>query len=569
MFRLSAFVLLVAFLIQGLACTTHREPADLVLLDGKILTLEPETPQVEALAVKGNTVIALGPSSEIRSYIGPETEVLELNGRLATPGLIESHAHFSGLGESKLNLDLTHARTWSEIVSQVREAATGAAAGQWIVGRGWHQEKWEHPPKGSVEGLPTNVELSNASPDNPVLLVHASGHASIANLKAMDLAGVTAATTDPDGGQIVRDRRGQPIGVFRESAQGLVRKAYSEALAARSRQEVEDSLRQIVHLAAQECLQFGITSFHDAGAGFEFVDFLKKEADEGRLPIRLYVMLGGSNEALAERLPEYRIVGYGDNHLTVRAIKRFADGALGSHGAWLLEPYDDLPSSTGLPTKSMAELGRTAELAAQYGFQLCTHAIGDRANREVLDVYEKAYQGDPNRDWRWRIEHSQHLDPADIPRFGKLGVIAAMQGIHAVSDGAWVPRRLGEQRSREGAYPWRSLLDSGATICNGTDAPVESVDPIACFRASVTRRLADGSDFYPEQAMTREEALRSYTAAGAYASFEEEIKGTLRPGKLADIAVFSGDLMTLPPDQLGQVVADFTIVGGRIAYRRD
>ncbi len=569
MLRLRAYVVLVACLLPAWACTSHIEPADLVLLDGKILTLEPDNPQVEALAARGTTIVALGPSSEIRSYIGPETTVLELNGRLATPGLIESHAHFSGLGESKLNLDLTPARTWSEIVDQVRETAAAAAPGEWIVGRGWHQEKWEHSPNDSVDGLPTNADLSQASPENPVILVHASGHASIANLKAMELAGITAATPDPGGGQIVKNRRGHPIGVFRESAQGLVRRAYAEALAARSPEQVEDSRRKIVELASQECLRFGISTFHDAGAGFDFIDFLKREADEGRLPLRLYVMLSASNDELAQRLQDYRILGYGDNHLTVRAIKRFADGALGSHGAWLLEPYDDLSTSTGLPAQSIDALSRTAELAAQYGFQLCTHAIGDRANREILDLYERTYRTDPQRDWRWRIEHAQHLNPADIPRFGKLGVIAAMQGIHAVSDGSWVPRRLGEKRTREGAYPWRSLLDSGATICNGTDAPVESVDPVACFRASVTRRLSDGSNFYPEQAMTREEALRSYTAAGAYASFEEDIKGTLRPGKLADIAVFSGDLMTVSPDQLGQVVADYTIVGGKIAYRRD
>ncbi len=281
-------------------------------------------------------------------------------------------------------------------------------------------------------------------------------------------------------------------------------------------------------------------------------------------------MIRQPNERLAELLPEYRMVGYGDHHLTVRAIKVSVDGALGPHGAWLLEPYADLASSTGLNTTPMSELERTAELALQHDYQLCVHAIGDRANREVLDVYAEAFRRSPEKsDLRWRIEHAQHLHPTDIPRFSELGVIAAMQGIHATSDGPWVIPRLGERRAREGAYVWRSLWDSGALIANGTDAPVEDVDPIASYYATVSRKLADGTVFFPEQRLDRREALRTYTINGAFAAFEEDIKGTLTPGKLADITVFSKNILTIPEDEIPTAEVVYTIVGGRIMYGGD
>jgi predicted amidohydrolase YtcJ len=313
----------------------------------------------------------------------------------------------------------------------------------------------------------------------------------------------------------------------------------------------------------------GITTFHDAGASFEDVDLFRQLVDAGELPVRLYVMLSEGNQQLAERIADYRLIGYGDNRLTVRAIKRLIDGALGSHGAWLLEAYDSLPSSTGLNTEPVDVLKETARLAVEHDFQLCTHAIGDRGNRETLDIYSEALAptGDTSAR-RWRIEHAQHIHPDDIPRFGELGVIAAMQGIHCTSDGPWVVKRLGEERARTGAYVWRELLETGAVISNGTDAPVERVDAIASFHATVTRRTASGETFFADQRMTREEALGSYTLAGAYAGFEEDLKGSLEAGKLADITVFSQDILTVPEEEILSTKVDYTIVGGEVVYQR-
>ena len=295
---------------------------------------------------------------------------------------------------------------------------------------------------------------------------------------------------------------------------------------------------------------------------------LKTMAEEGNLDLRLWVMISGSSEELAVKLPHYKMINVGDQRLTVRAIKRGIDGALGSHGAWLLEPYADMPESTGLNTTSPEVISETAELAIRHGFQLCVHAIGDRGNRETLDIFESAFEANPDKtDLRWRIEHSQHLHPDDIPRFGELGVVASMQGIHCTSDGPWVVLRLGEKRAREGAYPWRTLLETEAVVANGTDAPVEDVDPIASFYASVTRRMkANGELFYPEQRMTREEALHSYTLAPAWAAFEEDIKGSLEVGKLADVTVLSKDIMTVPEEEICEAKVIYTIVGGDVKY---
>jgi hypothetical protein len=332
----------------------------------------------------------------------------------------------------------------------------------------------------------------------------------------------------------------------------------------------EATVRRMVELAAEESLANGITSFQDAGSSFRQVALFKQMAEAGELPIRLWVMLSEDNEALAEGLHGYRVHRVGDGYLTVGGIKRFADGALGSHGAWLLEPYTDLPESIGLNIATPDELRESARLAAEYGLQLCTHAIGDRANRMTLDVYQETIDSRPDgRDLRWRIEHAQHLDPADIPRFEELGVIAAMQPIHCVSDGPWVVQRLGEERARQGAYVWRSLLDSGAIIVGGTDAPVESVDPIPDYRAAVTRMMNNGVAFFPEQCMTREEALRVRTLDAAYGAFEEDIKGSLEIGKLADVTVLSQDLLTVPADWILDTEVLYTIVGGRVRYKAD
>jgi predicted amidohydrolase YtcJ len=541
------------------------DPADLVLVHGHLETMDSVHPVAQALAVRGDRIVAVGTDAEIGSLIGPATRRLDLTGRVAIPGFIEGHGHFMGLGAAKLELNLTRARTWDDIVAMVGAAARDRAHGAWIIGRGWHQEKWDHPPVPAVEGMPLHASLDSVSPDNPVFLVHASGHAAFANARALSLAGITRKTGDPPGGEILHAPDGEPTGVLRETAQELVGAKLSEWQDARPAAEQEAEALKKVELAGRDLLSKGITSFQDMGSPFATIDLFRRLADQGRLPVRLYVMVGGEPvDSLRARLSSYRLIGADHHFLTVRGIKMYADGALGSHGAWLLAPYADLPSSVGLAVTPPAELEARARIALGDSFQVATHAIGDRANREMLDIYQRVLAG--RTDLRWRIEHAQHLDPADIPRFARLGVIASMQSIHATSDGPWVPKRLGAARTAAGAYVWRSLLSTGAVLAEGTDVPVEDADPIPNFYAAVTRRLADGSQFYPGQVLTREEALRAYTLTNAYAAFEEDLKGSLTPGKLADITVLSQDLLTVPEDRIRSTRVEMTILGGRVVY---
>jgi predicted amidohydrolase YtcJ len=549
--------------ISLLACAPAEEPADLVLMGGRIVTMDDSYPEATALAARDGKLVAVGTEREIDRFIGPETEVIDLGGALAVPGLIEGHAHFLSLGQAKMKLDLNGVVDFAEIVGMVEAAVGEAEPGQWILGRGWHQEKWASSPERNVSGLPYHDNLSAVSPENPVFLTHASGHASIVNALAMEMAGIDRRTPDPPGGEIVRDSRRRAIGVLRETAENLVADLIDN-------EWDEGTIRRMVELASEESLAHGITSFQDAGASFRLVELLGDMAEAGELPLRLWIMLSEDNESLAAGLPGYEVYRRGDGYLTVGGIKRYADGALGSHGAWLLEPYSDLPDSIGLNVMTPDELRESARLAAEHGLQLCMHAIGDRANRVTLDIYEETISSRANgRELRWRVEHAQHLDPEDIPRFAELGVVAAMQPIHCTSDGPWVPLRLGDDRAREGAYMWRDLLDSGAVIASGTDAPVEPVDPLASYFAAVTRRLADGTDFYPAQSMSREEALRARTLDAAYAAFEEDIKGSLEPGKLADITVLSKDILEVSAGEILDTRVLYTIVGGEVRYRAE
>jgi hypothetical protein len=534
-------------------------PADLVLRGGKIATLETGNPEVQALAARDGRIVALGSDEELSELIGPETEVVELDGRLAIPGFIEGHAHYMRLGSATLELNLMDAASWDEIVRMVAEAVADAEPGELITGRGWHQEKWSPRPEPNVDGLPFHDSLSAVSPDNPVILTHASGHASYANARAMELAGITAATDDPPGGEIVRDADGNPIGAFRETAAGLLGPARAGA--------PDPDPRRVALLAQEEAFAKGITSFQDAGSGFETIDLWKQMVDDGDLKIRMYAMIRADPDALARNLAEYRTIGYGGDRLTVRAIKVSIDGALGSHGAWLLEPYVDLPTSTGLNTTPVEEIRAMARLAMEHDYQLNVHAIGDRGNRETLNLFEEAYAAAGPGDYRWRIEHAQHLHPDDIPRFGRLGVIASMQGVHATSDAPWVEPKLGARRTEEGAYVWQKIMSHGGVVMNGTDAPVEDVDPIASYYATVARKMDDGQVFFADQAMTREEGLRSYTINAAYGAFEDDIKGTLAVGKLADVTVLSGDILTIEEDNISEVEVAYTIVGGEVVYR--
>ena len=547
------------------------DAADLVLRGGKIATVDPALGTQEAIAISGFEITAVGTNEAIAARIGPNTKVVELDGRFVMPGFIEGHGHFMGLGRAKQILDLSTVKNWGEVVTMVAAAVDKAEPGEWIFGRGWHQDKWDSVPNDAVDGVPRNDTLNEISPDNPVLLGHASGHAAFANDAALAEGFIDDDTPDPAGGTIVRTPEGKATGLLRETAQRLLNDAvdqYDQRLTLEQQQQQE---RERVRLAGQEALRHGVTSFHDAGASFETIDFFKKLEEEGVLPVRLYVMVRRqSNDEMDELLPHYKMVAEGNDFLTVRSIKRQIDGALGAHGAWLLEPYEDLPESAGLMLEPVEEIERTAELAVKHGFQVNTHAIGDRANREVLDIYERAWEraNVSGNGLRWRIEHAQHIDPADVPRFAELGVIAAMQGIHCTSDGPWIPTRLGEERAKVTSYPWRDLLETGAIIGNGTDVPVEPIDPIASYYASVSRMTVENERFFPDQVMTREEALTSYTLNNAIAAFEEDIKGTLSPGKLADIVVLSKDILTVAEEEIPDTQVDMTIVGGEIKYER-
>ncbi|HWM28425.1 MAG TPA: amidohydrolase [Woeseiaceae bacterium] len=549
----------------------QSDGADLVLRGGKIATVDPALGTQEAIAISGFEITAVGTNEAIEAHIGPNTKVVELDGRFVMPGFIEGHGHFMGLGRAKQILDLSTVKNWGEVVTMVAAAVDKAEPGEWIFGRGWHQDKWDSVPDDAVDGVPRNDTLNEISPDNPVLLGHASGHAAFANDAALAEGFVDDDTPDPAGGTIVRTPEGKATGLLRETAQRLLNDAVDQFDQRLTLEQQQQQDRERVRLAGQEALRHGVTSFHDAGASFETIDFFKKLEEEGVLPVRLYVMVRRqSNDEMDELLPHYKMVAEGNDFLTVRSIKRQIDGALGAHGAWLLEPYEDLPDSAGLMLEPVEDIERTAELAVKHGFQVNTHAIGDRANREVLDIYERVWKraNVSGNGLRWRIEHAQHIDPADVPRFAELGVIAAMQGIHCTSDGPWIPTRLGEERARITSYPWRDLLETGAIIGNGTDVPVEPIDPIASYYASVSRMTVENERFFPEQVMTREEALTSYTLNNAIAAFEEDIKGTLSPGKLADIVVLSKDILTVAEEEIPDTQVDMTIVGGEIKYER-
>jgi predicted amidohydrolase YtcJ len=560
-------------LLAGLLLATSTagaQTATLALIGGHIVTVDSTKPEAEAIAIAGTRILAVGTTAEIRTLVGPSTRVIDLKGRLAIPGLIDGHGHFMELGESKRQIDLTTARTWDEIVAKVAAAARTAPPGTWLVGYGWHQAKWDRSPVPMVEGNPVHASLSAASPNNPVLLSHASGHAVFVNARALQLAGITRGTPNPAGGEIVRDARGEATGLLREAAQLLPEAVRARADSARTPAEREADARRAVELAGADALSKGITSFHDAGSSFATIDLFRKIADEGKLPVRLYVMVRFEPKARMDSLLDrYRMIGRDSGFLTVRTIKRQIDGALGTNGAWLLAPYLDLPRSTGLPLEQPSSLQEVADIAMRHDFQLATHAIGDRANREVLDVYERAFRANPGKaDRRWRIEHAQHIAPPDVPRFAQLGVIASMQGIHTISDAPWIPRKLGKERAEAESYLFRSLWDSGAIVTNGTDTPVEDVNPIPSFYGMVARVAKDGKVFVPAQRLTRAEALRAYTLNNAYASFMERELGSLTPGKYADVTVLSKDIMTIPDAEIPSAQADYTIVGGQVRFER-
>lgn len=488
---------------------------------------------------------------------GTGTRVIDVAGKTIIPGLIDSHGHLAGLGSALRTVDLVGTRSYDEIIERVARRAGQLPANSWVVGRGWDQNDW------SDTRFPTHERLSSAVANHPVLLTRVDGHAVFANARAMQLAGITRTTPDPAGGRIIRDASGEATGVFIDNAMGLVRRAVPA--------ETRAEMREGVRLAMRELNRLGLTGMHDAGVGCDAINLYEEMARAGELTARNYVMVAGRDTACLARMIA---AGTRDNidgkgMLAVRAIKLSADGALGSRGARLLEPYSDEPNHTGLELITPQFIRETAVKALRSGFQLNVHAIGDGANRSVLDAFESALREVPRANHRFRVEHAQVLNAADIPRFAELGVIPAMQTVHQTSDMYWAETRLGWTRI-QGAYAWRSLLDSGVVIAGGSDFPVESANPLYSFHAAVARHDANGwplGGWLPQQRMTREEALRHLTIWPAYASFREHLVGSLSAGKLADVVVLSRDIMTVPVQDILDTHVDLTIVNGRIVYQ--
>ncbi len=561
----------LSVLVLSSCVKNEKEAATMLIHGGTIYTVDSVQTTVEAVATKNDKILFAGSLSEAEAYKTEQTKVIDLQGKTMTPGLIEGHGHFMGLGYNELNLDLMSTTSYQEIVDAVAIAVEKAKPGEWITGRGWHQSKWTEMPEETVDGFQTHGLLSAVSPDNPVYLSHASGHAGFANAKAMEIAGLQILGKEGidglevSGGEVMRDDLGQPTGIFNERAQTLITKHIPETTPEKDAKAFE--------LAVAACHRNGITGFHDAGIGQETISLFEKMKSEGKMGIRLYAMLTGWDKELLEKWYAQGPMVDADNLFTIRSVKLNCDGALGARGAWLLEEYTDRPGHFGHETLPMEFVKETALNGLKHGFQVCAHAIGDRANKEILDRYEAAFTEMPNEtnDNRYRIEHAQHLHPDDIPRFAQLGVIPAMQAVHMSSDRPWAIDRLGEKRIKEGAYMWQALLKTGIPIVNGTDVPVEPLNPIASFYASVSRKTLKGlpeGGYEPEQKMTREQALRSYTLDAAYGAFEEDIKGSITPGKLADFTIYNQDLMTVAENKILDTKVAMTIFNGEVVYEK-
>ncbi len=543
--------------------------ADVILLHGKVWTGEPAPGSsakriVEAVAIANGRILAVGSDEEIRAYQGPNTTVIDLKGRLAVPGLTDSHAHFIQGGFQLLSVDLKDARSEEEFVRRVAEKARTLPPGRWMQGGDWDEEAWPS------EKLPTRRLIDAVTPRTPVFISRYDGHAVLANSLALELAGITKETPDPPGGVIVRDpKSGEPTGVLKDEAQDLVAKVIPHP----SESEMEEALRA----ALKEAARVGLTSIHDITVGPEAwngnftgeIELLRRAELEGWLTCRIYAITPIANWKNLEQAGISHDMG--SDFLEMGAVKAFADGSLGSRTAWMFKPYDDDPSNSGLPMPIMAPPAKLEEIARQAdraGIQICTHAIGDRAISSLLDIYERI-GGEHPAAHRFRVEHAQHVRPEDFARFGKLGIVASMQPYHAIDDGRWAERRIGHERARS-SYAWRSMLDAGARLAFGSDWPVAPLDPLSGIYAAVTRATLDGKNpggWFPEQRLTVEEALRAYTLGAAYAAFQEKEKGTISPGKLADVVVLSDDLFRIPPERIKDVRVEITLVGGRVVYQ--
>lgn len=545
-------------------CQQKPAPADLILTNATVYTVNDAQPVAEAIAVTNGRIVKVGSTDEIHEYKGNSTQVLNLHGHYIFPGFIEGHAHIMGVGANLINVDLMGAKSFDEVVEMVQRKAEETPEGQWVIGRGWHQDKWSETPENVFKGFPTHHKLSEAVPNHPVYLSHASGHASLVNAKALELAGIDETTGNPAGGEVFKDVTGQPTGLLNETASRLVAEIIPE--------ETPEYRAKKLHLAIEECLKHGIVGFHQAGSGAEDIAVFEKFAADGDLKIRLHVMLHGLDSALLQSyFAKGPQTGLYDHHLNIQSIKLYADGALGSRGAWLLEEYSDADGIHGHNVTPMEDIEKVVFQGLENGFQMCTHAIGDRANREVLDIYQRAFDQFPKqaKDHRFRIEHAQHIDPSDIPRFAAMGVLPAMQAIHMSSDRPWAIDRLGKARIEDGAYMWRELIDSGSKIINGTDAPVEPINPLACFYASVSRKTLSGNPdggYEPEQKMSRHDALMSYTIWPAYGAFMDDYTGTIEEGKVADFTILDRDIMIIPEEEILETKVKMTIIDGEVVF---
>jgi predicted amidohydrolase YtcJ len=523
-------------------------PPDLVIHGARVHTVNEREPLAEAVAIAGGRFVAVGANASVLALATPATRRIDAQGATIVPGFQDAHGHVLGLGESLERLDLRETRSLEELVARVRQEAASTPSGEWILGRGWDQNEW---PGGA---WPTAAALDAAAPDHPVALTRVDGHALVANSRALTAGGITAATADPPGGRIVRDTSGVPSGVLVDAAQALVLHHVPAP--------ATDHLARRIEAADRRLSSLGITAVHDAGVSPETIAIYQRLAREGRLRTRLYVMLSGG--ATGDWFARGPLVDP-THRLTVRAVKLVADGALGSRGAALLQDYADDPGNGGLLLLDAERLYLRTREAAAAGFQVATHAIGDRANRLVLDVYERVRRDVPGSGaLRFRIEHAQVLTPADIQRFSALGVIASMQAVHGPSDLPWAGARLGPERVR-GAYAWRSVLDGGAVLANGSDFPVEPADPLLGFYASITRQDARGQPpggWSPEQRLTREEALRSFTLSAAYAAHAERELGSIEVGKMADLVMLSADIMSIAPAAILETTVLQTILAG-------
>ncbi len=539
-----------------------QPPADQVFTNATVYTADDAQPTAEAVAVTDGRIVFIGSAADAERYQGPNTEVIDLAGAVVFPGFIDAHAHLSGVGQRELTLNLEGSLSVAELQRRVRERVDRAQPGEWVVGRGWIETHW------TPSRFPTRQDLDAISPDNPVVLSRSDGHSSVANSAALKLAGVTRATQPPFGGDILKDARGEPTGMLIDAAQGLVGSQIPA--------ETEESRENEVVVGADRYLRLGWTQLQDAGGGWSDVARLRKLYQEGRVALRVYKALSGPSESADSLLANGAFVNEFDGRLTIRTIKVVMDGALGSRGALLLAPYADDPGKYGLLTTDLARLRPMLAEALRRGVQVEAHAIGDSANRLYLNLVEEALAAvpEPERalpEHRWRNEHSQIVNPADIPRFTTLGVIPSMQPSHAIGDLYFAPSRLGTERL-VGAYAWKDFVDQGNMIAAGSDAPVEQGHPMIEFYAAVSRKDTTGFQgapnvWHPEQALTREQALKALTLWPAYAAFEELERGSIEVGKWADFTILDADIMTIPEAEILKTRTVMTVINGAIAYR--